>query len=302
MTLYKSSAHIREFHARMTAAAQAVTQDYEIIFVNDGSPDDSLAVVLALHAEDGAHVKIVDLSRNFGHHRAMMTGLAHATGAQIFLIDVDLEEQPEWLIPFVQKQKEAQCDVVYGVQEKRKGGRFEQWAGSVFYRIFNLLSDAPIPVNLVTTRLMSRRYVDALLLHKEREIFIPGLWAMTGFDQQPFTVQKLSRSATTYSLCRKIAMFVNAITAFTNTPLIAIFYIGLVISLLAGSATLYLVWRWLVYGQIVQGWTSVIVSIWLIGGLMISFIGVIGIYLSKIFSETKQRPYSIVRQVYDGKQ
>ena len=300
-TLYQSSAYIVEFHQRMTAAARALTDDYEIIFVNDGSPDDSLAVARAVLAQDD-HVSIIDLSRNFGHHRAQMTGMGYAAGEEIFLIDVDLEDQPEWLLSFERQKKETGCDVVYGVQDKRKGGFSERAIGRCFYGVFNLLSDVKITPNIVTTRLMSKRYVDALLLHKEREIFIAGLQALAGFEQQPQTVHKLSRGGkSSYSMRRKIALSVNSITAFSNAPLVAIFYIGVVILLIAGMATLSLVWRWLMYGQSVTGWASVIASIWLLGGMMISFIGIIGIYLSKIFSETKQRPYSIIRQMYGAK-
>lgn len=297
-TLYKSAPYIDEFYRRATRAAQEVAgQDYEIIFVNDGSPDDSMELALAIQAKD-ARVVIVDLSRNFGHHKAMMTGLAQAQGDSVFLIDSDLEESPEWLALFTQQRSENECDVVYGIQEARKGDRFEKLSGDWFYRLFNFISGLDVPLNLVTARLMSRRYVQALLQHEEREVFLAGLWYITGFKQVPCVIKKKSREETTYTLRHKIALVVNSITAFSNAPLVAIFYIGLVLSLLAGSYTGYLIINWLFFGAAVEGWTSVIVSIWLLGGLIISFIGVVGIYLSKIYSETKRRPYTIVRQIY----
>lgn len=297
-TLYKSAPYVSEFCTRAAEAARTlVGDDFEVVLVNDGSPDDSLAIAVAL-TETNPHLIVVDLSRNFGHHKAMMTGLMHAKGNQVFLIDSDLEEEPEWLLPFAKQQQVEGCDVVYGVQERRKGGRFERVTGQWFYRIFNAMSGLNLPENIVVARLMSRRYVDALLLHSEREVFMAGIWHITGFLQRPRTVTKHSTSESTYSLRHKVAMLVNSITAFSNAPLHAIFYIGTAISGLAGLYIAYILFHWLFMARPVGGWTSVMASIWLIGGLIISFIGVIGIYLAKIFSETKQRPYTIVRQVY----
>ncbi len=297
-TLYQSAPYINEFHERATAAArQLLGDDYEIVFVNDGSLDNSLDLAIGL-AEEDSHVVVVDLSRNFGHHKAMMTGLAQAKGALVFLIDSDLEEEPEWLLPFAQQMKQEQCDVVYGVQERRKGNWFERWSGQWFYRFFKVLTGLALPENVVTTRLMVRRYVDALLCHQEREVFMAGLWLITGFDQRPQVIKKHNTSETTYTFRRKMSLLVNSVTSFSNAPLVSIFYIGVAISLFALAYIAYLVTHWLFLAKPMSGWTSVMASIWLLGGMVISFIGVVGIYLSKIFSETKQRPHTIVRQIY----
>ena len=297
-TLYQSAAYLAEFHQRASAAAQKlVGDDYEIVLVNDGSPDNSLETAVRLTEQDG-HVVVVDLSRNFGHHKAMMTGLAHATGERIFLIDSDLEEEPEWLLTFAQQMAEDQNDVVYGVQERRKGNFLERISGRWFYGLFSLLTGLNLPENIVTARLMTRRYVDALLSHQEREVFMAGLWHITGFVQNPRLIKKHSTSETTYTFRRKMSLLVNSVTSFSNAPLIGIFYIGLAISLLSCVYITYLLIIKLTQATPVDGWTSVMASIWLLGGMIISFIGVVGIYLSKIFSETKQRPYTIVRQVH----
>lgn len=301
-TLYKSDSYIKEFHERMTAAAESfAADDYEIILVNDGSPDRSLERAVAL-AEMDPHVVVVDLSRNFGHHKAMMTGLAEAAGDLVFLIDSDLEESPEWLPLFAASmQSEPDCDVAYGVQETRKGGWFERWSGMLFWSLINQLSGLSLPANVVTARLMTRRYLDALLRHEEREVFMAGLWHITGFEQQAVPVRKLSHSESTYTLRRKLALLVNSVTSFSVLPLVAIFYLGLSILMLAGVYTLYLVFNWLFFAQPMAGWTSVMVSIWLLGGLILSGMGVMGIYLSKIFHECKQRPYTIIRRIYGRK-
>ncbi len=297
-TLFRSAPYVEEFFHRAAAAARQIAgEDFEIVLVNDGSPDNSLDLAKKL-AEENDHVTVVDLSRNFGHHKAMMTGLAQARGEAIFLIDTDLEEEPEWLVPFARQLERDACDVVYGVQEARKGNWFERWSGRWFYRFFKALTGIALPEDVVTARLMTRRYVDALLRHQEREVFMAGLWHITGFDQRPQTVKKLCLSETTYTLRRKLSLLVNSVTSFSNAPLVGIFYVGVGISLFAIASIVYLFTQWLFFAKPMSGWTSVMASIWLLGGMIISFIGVVGIYLSKIFSETKQRPYTIVRQIY----
>jgi putative glycosyltransferase len=297
-TLYQSAAYIAEFHQRASAAAkQLVGEDYEIVLVNDGSPDNSLDIAVQF-TESDSHVVVVDLSRNFGHHKAMMTGLAHAKGENIFLIDSDLEEEPEWLFSFAEQMANDKCDVVYGVQAQRKGNFFERMGGQWFWRLFNMMSGMAFPENVATSRLMTRRYVDALLLHEEREVFIDGLWYITGFHQSSRAIKKHSTSETTYTFRKKMALLINSVTSFSNLPLIGIFYIGVSISLIAIFYIALLFIHWMLLADTLSGWTSVMASIWLLGGMIISFIGVVGIYLSKIFSETKRRPYTIVRQIY----
>lgn len=297
-TLFKSAPYIKEFCERIASSATPIIgEDYEIVLVNDGSPDESLEIAIELSRRN-PHIVVIDLSRNFGHHKAIMTGLAHAKGEYIFLIDSDLEELPEWLNIFWKQLDADACDVVYGVQESRKGGLVERVTGQWFYYFFRALTGLALPENVVTARLMTRNYVHALVRHDEREIFLAGLWYITGFDQRPCIIKKHSTSETTYTFKRKMTLLVNSVTSFSNAPLVAIFYCGVAILLTAGAYSAYLLFHWLFLAKPLVGWTSVMASIWLLGGLIISFIGVIGIYLSKIFSETKRRPYTIVRKVY----
>jgi putative glycosyltransferase len=297
-TLFQSEEYIHEFHRRASAAAQELAgESYEIIFVNDGSPDNSLAVAVDV-AEDDAHVVVVDLSRNFGHHRAMMTGLSYSTGEKVFLIDSDLEESPEWLQLFDEQLAKSGADVAYGVQINRKGGWSERLTGWLFYRLFRLATGVAQVDNIVTARLMTRRYVDALVAHQERELNIGGLWIITGFKQVKVEVTKLSHSPTSYSLTKKFSHFVNAITSFSSLPLVAVFYTGLIITISALLFSTLLVFRYFMYEAPADGYTSLIVSIWFFSGLIILFLGIQGIYVAKVFSEVKQRPYTVVRSVY----
>jgi putative glycosyltransferase len=297
-TLYRSAAYLEEFHRRVTAvAAHHAAGSYELVLVNDGSPDESLDLAVALSRSD-PHVVVVDLSRNFGHHKAMMTGLAHARGERVYLLDSDLEEEPEWFEAFLARLEEEGCDVVYGVQRSRKGGRFERWSGRLFYRLMNAISGFEMPADMVTARLMTRRYVDALLRHEERELDIGGLWVITGFAQRACLVDKHDTSDTTYSLGRRMALLVNSVTSFSSVPLVATFYIGLVIFTIAALCAAAVVLQWALLDRPVSGWASLIISVWMIGAMIISFIGILGIYLAKVFAEVKQRPYTIVREVH----
>lgn len=300
-TLYQSAPYVVEFVQRAEVAAKALVGDcFEIVLVNDGSPDNSLELAVGL-CEKNSHLIVVDLSRNFGHHKAMMTGLEHAKGERVFLIDSDLEEEPEWLLNFDEQLDKEQSDVVYGVQGQRKGGVFERLTGAVFYKLFRQLTGINQPDNIVTARLMTNRYVQALLSHRERELNIGGLWLITGFKQTAHLVQKQSTSPTTYTLTKKFKHLVNAVTSFSSLPLVFTFYSGLFISISGAFYITFLIFRYFLIASLPSGYTSLIASVWLFSGLIIFFMGVQGIYLSKIFSEVKQRPYTIIRKIYRNK-
>ncbi len=295
--LYNSEDYIHEFVERCRTAVLKITDDYEIILVNDASPDNALGAAIREHEAD-ERVTVIDLSRNFGQHKANWTGLSEASGDYVFLIEADLEEQPEWLEDFYSAlTSDDSMDVVYGLQEGRKGGWFERVSGDLFYRIFNLFSQVKIPPNHITVRLMTRRYVQAFVAHKERDLFVGGMYELAGFGQKPHVVQKLSTSETTYSLGRKMNLLVNAIVSFSSFPLWLIFWLGLFVSLSASGVILWTIIKWAV-GSPEPGWASIVASIWAVGGMIMASIGIIGIYLKKVIAEIKSQPYTIIRHVY----
>lgn len=296
-TIYNSEATIEEFVRRASEAAAKITDSFEIVIVDDGSPDNALAKAVQL-AQADARVKVVELSRNFGHHKALMTGLAHASGECCFLIDSDLEEPPEILSDFWNHLHENSLDVVYGYQEKRSGDLARRLSGFIAYAVFNLLISAKIPANHLTVRLMCRDYVDALLLHREAQTIIGGLWVVTGFRQVGIAIEKKDKGSTSYAFRRRWQMLLDSVTNFSEAPLVGIFYLGLAIAFVSTLVGCWLMLRWLVLGVGVAGWLSVMLSVWLLGGIAIFCIGVIGIYLGKVFVETKNRPYTIVRKIY----
>lgn len=299
-SLYCSAPYLSEFYQRMKVAVEKITPDYEIIFVNDGSPDNSIKIVLDLQKND-PKVIVIDLSRNFGHHKALMTGLSHADGDLVFLIDSDLEEEPELLNKFYEHFNNNECDVVYGVQVKRKGGWFERISGALYYKLVRWLSDSDMPVNPLIARLMTNSYVNNLLKHQERDISIEGLLYFTGYKQDPVIVKKHSKGKTTYTLRKKMQVFLNTLTSLSNKPLISIFYLGLVICTFSCAYIIDLIVNRILYSDIMSGWTSLIVSIWFLGGLILLSLGTVGFYLSKIAMEVRQRPYTIIKNIYGKK-
>jgi putative glycosyltransferase len=295
-TLYKSAAYVEEFYRRATEAAGRITDDYEIVMVDDGSPDNSLDIACAITVKD-SRVRVVELSRNFGHHKAMMTGLDHAKGDFCFLIDSDLEEDPALLGVFMDELRSADCDVVYGFQETRKGDFLESAGGRIAWYLINKLYSIDIPVNHCTVRLMRREYVDALLLHRESNTVIGGLWVITGFRQTGIPIAKGHRKESSYSTLLRIATFLNGITSFSTVPLHLMVVFGMVVSFMAFAVGIFVILEKLIRNTAV-GWASLIVSIWFVGGVIVFCLGVIGIYISRIFVETKNRPYTIVRRVH----
>ncbi len=297
-SMYLSEDYIVDFYNRIKKVALNITASYEIIIVNDGSPDESLNLAVSLANED-EKIRVIDLSRNFGHHKAIMTGLTYALGKKVFLIDCDLEEEPELIERFNEEfEKRPEVDVVYGVQNSRKGKISERITSSLFYRFLNIISGYNLPEKATTVRMMSKRYVEGLLKHRETELMLAGLLIITGFNQYPIYINKLNKGNTTYNIKKKITQAINAITAFSNKPLIYIFYIGIFILFVSAGYITYLVRLKILYPNSIPGYASILVSIWILGGIILSALGIIGIYLSKVFLEVKHRPLSIVKNVY----
>lgn len=300
-TLYKSAPYIKEFHRRISAIASQIACDsYEIVFVNDGSPDESLQGVIDLQNED-SHIRVVDLSRNFGHHAAIVAGLAHSCGERVFLIDCDLEEQPEWLSIFVEKMDQSNADVVYGTQEERTATRISNLMGYAFWTALNLMSSVRIPQNPMTCRLMTRRYVDSLLEVGDRVLYLAGTFAWAGYTQIAVPLKKVPRHShkSSYSLTHKLRQVADSFASFSVAPLTIIFFTGLVIWLGSILFAAVLLINKAIHPEIVlSGFTSVMLSIWFLGGTTILVLGVIGLYVAKIFQEVKRRPLYVVRNVY----
>ena len=298
-TLYRSRPFLDDFLAGcLEALRRLAISDFEIVLVNDGSPDDSLAHALA-RREDVTQLVVVDLSRNFGHHHAMQAGLRQACGDLVFLIDCDLEVSPLSLCSFHDKLRETGCDMVFGYQEKRKGGWFEQVSGGLFWKGFNLLSETRIPENIVTERLMTRRFVDALLQLGDHNLFLGGMMSWTGFHQVGIAVPKSQREgASTYTLLKRVNLMVNAVSSFSAQPLVWLFNLGALVTLASFSYVAYLVIRKLFFGDALLGFTSVMGLIALSLGILKMAVGLVGIYLGKVFTQVQNRPNYIIKDIH----
>lgn len=298
-TLYASRSFLEEFLAAcLDALRQIPVASFEIVLVNDGSPDDSLQYALQ-RRHDIPQLAVIDLSRNFGHHHAMQAGLRHARGELIFLIDCDLEVSPMTLPAFYGKLRESGSDMVFGYQEARKGDWFEQVSGGLFWKGFNLLSETCIPENIVTERIMTRRFVDALLQLGDRNLFLGGMMSWAGFVQVGMPVAKKQRAGeSTYTMIKRLQLMVNAVSSFSSQPLIWLFNAGVIITLASFSYVAYLIARKLFFGDALLGFTSVMALMAFSLGILTTSVGVVGIYIGKIFNQVQNRPTYIVKDVH----
>jgi len=298
-TLYYSSPYINEFYDRITKEVQKITDNYEIIFVDDGSPDDSLQKVISLYEID-RKVKIIELSRNFGHHKAIMTGLSHAKGEFVFLTDCDLEEDPELLGRFWEElQNSEDIDVVYGVQESRKGDWFERWSGKIFYKLLDsLIDDIKYPTDSLTSRIMTKRYTEQVIIFKEVEYDLWSIFEFTGYNTKSIICKKGYKQSTVYTFKKKMDMSIHIIVSTSQKPLQIIFYMGLLISC---SSFMYIIYLFIsyIFFDVVAGWTSLATLLIFILGIVIFSIGVLGIYISVIFQETKRKSV-IIKNIIEG--
>lgn len=300
-TIYRSKSFLSTFiDEAVTAVTDAGIHDYEIIFVNDGSPDDSADLLLQAR-NSNPHIKVVDLSRNFGHHKAMLAGLSYARGDLMFIIDCDLEVRPGVLSRFLDTLRRTGADVVYGVQEKRKGAAVERLGGAAFWKLFNLLSDTTVPPNVLSERLMTRRYVKALLSLGDRNVFLGGMMYWAGFLQVAITVQKgVREGASTYSFRKRLSLLLEAVTSFSTVPLKLVLVMGISVTLIAALSGFLLLIRKLLHPEaVLAGFTSIMLITIGMAGIVITVLGVIGLYIARIYTQTQARPLFIVREYYD---
>lgn len=298
-TLYNSRCFLDEFlRGCLAALREAGFSEYEIVLVNDGSPDDSLGYALALK-RDIPELVIVDLSRNFGHHHALQAGIQLARGDLVFIIDSDLEVSPGVLPAFVRKQRETGADLVFGYQESRMGGWFERISGGLFWKGFNWMSETRIPENVLTAQIMTRRFVDGLLQMGDRNLFLVGMVTWMGFDQIGISIARQRRAGpSNYSLTKRLRLTINAVSSFSSQPLIWLFNAGVTITLLSLGLATYLVARKLLFNDALLGFTSMMAMMALSLGIMTTGLGTLGIYLGSIFRQVQNRPNYIVKDIY----
>ncbi|RAS11266.1 glycosyltransferase family 2 protein [Cupriavidus alkaliphilus] len=297
---YNESAAIQHFFAKVKAVlADLGCADYEIVCVNDGSRDDTLAQLVAASRHD-PHIVVVDLSRNFGKEAALTAGIDEADGDVVIPIDADLQDPPE-LIGVMLEQWRAGYDVVLAKRSDRSSdGYLKRRTAELFYRVHNRLSDTPIPENVGDFRLMDRMVVEALKLLPERRRFMKGLFAWVGFRSTIIEYVREARVAgsTKFSGWKLINFAIEGITSFSTAPLRLTTYAGIVVSILSFIYAAVVVIRTLVHGIDWPGYSSMITVVLFLGGVQLISVGIVGEYVGRIYMESKGRPVYLVQRRY----
>jgi dolichol-phosphate mannosyltransferase len=300
---FNESDGLRALHERLTRCAAPWNEDYEILIVDDGSRDDTLAIAAEIAQRD-PRWKVISLSRNFGHQAAITAGLEHARGDLVAIIDADLQDPPEELARFFARCREG-FDVVYGIRTRRKENLFKRTAYAAFYRILASLANIEIPLDSGDFCVMSRRVVDALHALPDRSRFVRGLRSWVGFRQSGLTYERHGRHAgqPKYTLRKLTRLALDGIINFSSKPLQLISLLGMAIGVLAvAAALLFLVqyladWTILGYNpRQARGWTSLILAVLFLSSVQLFCLGILGEYVGRLFEEIKGRPLYLVQR------
>lgn len=296
---YNEQEVFAETYRRLTETLSALDKakyDYEIIFVNDGSKDTTIQLIQDCVKAD-TRVKGINFARNFGHQIAITAGLDNCKGDAAVVIDADLQDPPYVILEMI-KQWEAGFDVIYGKRRDRAGeSAFKLITAKYFYRFINKLSDVDMPLDTGDFRLMDRKALDQFLRMRETYRFVRGMVAWIGFNQTFVEYDRESRFAgsTKYPLKKMIRLASDAILSFSNTPLKIATFVGFLTSIVAFIGIFYSLYMRLFTEHFVEGWTLLMISILLIGGIILLVLGIIGEYVGRIYGEIKQRPLYIIR-------
>ena len=291
MPVYNEQEVLPEFHKRLADVITGLAIPNEIVYVNDGSTDDTLTFLQQCHAKYN-NVAIVDLSRNFGKEIALSAGLHHAKGDAVVVIDADLQDPPE-LIPRLVDEWRNGYDVVYGKRAHRGGETFiKKLTASLFYRLMQRVGRVKIPEDTGDFRLLNRRAVDAINSFGEQHRFMKGLFTWIGFRQKAVIFERDPRHAgvTKWNYWKLWNLALEGITSFTTAPLKIASYVGFFTAFGAFAYGSFMIISTLLYGNPVAGYPSLIAVVLFIGGMQLTAIGVLGEYIGRIFTETKQRP------------
>lgn len=307
--IYNEEENLQNLYTRLTNAAPSWKEDYEIVLIDDGSRDSSLTMMRVM-AEKDSHVRVIKLSRNFGHQPAISAGIQEAKGDAIIIMDGDLQDPPEELYRFLDKWREG-YEVVYAVRTKRKEGFFKKLAYSSFYRIMAAISDIEIPLDSGDFCVMDRKVVNVLVHDMPEQIrFIRGMRAYAGFKQIGVTYERAERAAgeVKYTFKKLVQLALDGLFGFSSFPLRLSTYLGIMIaipSLIIG--VFFLVHRlfgFKVFGHTPEetpGLASLAVGMFFLGGVMLTMLGIIGEYISRIYIEVKKRPFFVIDEIIEKK-
>jgi polyisoprenyl-phosphate glycosyltransferase len=296
---YNEEAGLEQFHRRMSAAAaETVGSDYEFILLNDGSSDRTWSIMTDLVRRD-PHAVAVNLSRRHGHQLAITAGLFTCGGERILTIDADLQDPPELLGEMWRLMERAEADVVYGVRRERQGeSALKRGTASVFYRLMRRIGYADLPVDAGDFRLMTRRVLDILNSMPEQHRFIRGMVSWIGLRQVALAYDRAPRQsgASNYSLGKMMGLAFDGLTSFSIMPLRLASYLGLLLGVVSLLMLGYTLGSWAL-GHVVEGWTSLLTVVLILGATQLILFGLLGEYVGRLYLETKRRPLFVIDQV-----
>lgn len=299
MPAFNEAEVLPHFHDRLSAVLQTLPLQAEIIYVNDGSKDDTLEVLRTLAAND-RRVAIVSLSRNFGKEIALTAGLDHARGDAVVVIDADLQDPPELIPEMIRRWREG-YDVVYAQRTARDGeSGLKKLTAFAFYRLIQNAGRVRIPRDTGDFRLLSRRAIVALGKLREQHRFMKGLFAWIGYPQVavPYRREKRRAGMTKWNYWRLWNFALEGITSFTTAPLKIATYLGLVTALAAFAYAVLIIYKTLMFGEPVRGYPSLMVVVLFLGGVQLITTGILGEYIGRMFDETKNRPLYLVQEYH----
>ena len=295
---YNEQDVLRATHERLTSVLAGMsTLDYELIFVNDGSHDETQSILIQLQLLN-PHVRVLLLSRNFGHQVAVTAGLEEAAGDAVVIIDADLQDPPEVIPQMVQLWRDGN-DVVYGMRSDRKGeSTFKLWTAKVFYRLINRLSETKMPFDAGDFRLLDRRVVEVINAMPERARFLRGMVSWAGFRQVSLPYERAARHAgdSKYPLRKMVHFAMDGIISFSLVPLKLAIWTGFLAIWIAVAGIIVAIIDRLMDKHLTRGWASLFVAVLFMGGVQLVSLGIIGEYLGRIYTEVKRRPLYVVQE------
>lgn len=295
--IFNEEENIRPLYDRLSRTLITIVKDsYEVVFINDGSKDSSISIIRTLANQD-SKIKFIDLSRNFGHQNAVFAGMEHSSGEAVVIIDADLQDPPETIIPLYQKLQEG-FDVVYAQRVARKG---ESWhkllTAKYFYLLINKLSEVSIPLDTGDFRIMTQKVARTVCNMPERNKFLRGQIAWTGFRQTYVEYERHARHSgeTKYSYSKMFKFAMDGISAFSNFPLKMATWLGFITAGIAVAMFARTMYVRLFTDDFVKGWPSLMVTLLFLGGVQLICIGILGEYLGRVLDNVRGRPPYIIK-------
>lgn len=294
--IYGCGSCLTQLHARLKATLTNITNDYEIIMVNDGSPDNAWAIIKSL-SENDANIKGINLSRNFGQHQAITAGLDYAEGDWVVIMDCDLQDQPEEIVKLYNEAIQG-YDVVFGRRNQRKDSLFKRYSSKVFYKVYDYFTESKIDSSVANFSIISSKVVANLRRLREHNRSYPLFVNWIGFKRSHVNIEHAQRvnGKSSYTFQKLMNLAIDSIISQSNKPLKISIKFGFFMSMVSLLYAVWLIIRYFIFSIPVPGWTSVMVSIYFVGGLLFANMGILGLYIGKTFDEAKNRPIYIVKE------